>query len=125
LSHTPLIESFNKKVSHLSTGDIIQQYPFKRGFKPEPDRIRSVLGEQFPAVTEDGGKFVTSYGAFSRMSVWVENKNLCVDTESRSGISDEIILDTNRRFRKFLEAATGLSAKERVKRAKKEVEDAG
>lgn len=59
------------------------------------------------------------------MSVWVENKNLCVDTESRSGVGDEVILDTNRRFRKFLEAATGLNSKERVKRAKKEVENAG
>ena len=31
---------------------------------------------------------------------------------------DEVILDTNKRFRKFLDAITGFSTKERVKRAK-------
>jgi hypothetical protein len=33
-------------------------------------------------------------------------------------VSDDMIMDTNRRFRKYLDAVTGFSTKERVKRAK-------
>ena len=39
-------------------------------------------------------------------------------TESDSGSSDEVILDTNRRFRRYLDITTGYTTKERVKKAK-------
>jgi hypothetical protein len=37
-------------------------------------------------------------------------------------VNDDVILDTNKRFRKYLDAITGFSTKERVKRAKSPVE---
>ncbi len=63
-----------------------------------------------------------NYGAFSRLAVWIDNKKLCIDSESNKEIKDEQILDTNKRFRIFLEESTGYTAKDRLKKAKKEVQ---
>ncbi|HJH31451.1 MAG TPA: hypothetical protein C5S50_04585 [Methanosarcinaceae archaeon] len=100
----------------------MKEYKLKRGFKPESERIYSVLDECFPSeITRDGDKFVTSYGVFSNLTVRIEGKKLAVDTVSdRSVTDDEIILDTNKRFRDFLLKATGYTAKERLKASKKE-----
>jgi hypothetical protein len=43
-----------------------------------------------------------------------------VTTESEIGVSDAVALDTNKRFRNFLEKATGYTAKQRLQMAKKE-----
>jgi hypothetical protein len=45
-----------------------------------------------------------------------------IDTESDLTASDDVILDTNKKFRKYLDAITGFSTKERVKRAKSPTE---
>jgi hypothetical protein len=102
---------------------IIQVYKLKRGFKPEIDRIREVIETNFPVpVTEENGKLVISYGALKRIEAWIDNKKLCVETESNPDASDETVLETNKLFRKFLDEATGYTSKQRVKTAKKEIE---
>jgi hypothetical protein len=65
------------------------------------------------------GYRITS-GALRRLdvSVGTGEKSVIIDTESDMSASDEVILDTNKRFRKFLDAITGFSTKERVKRVK-------
>ena len=73
-------------------------------------------------IKEDNGKLTLAYGAFSRLTVSIDNKKLIVDSESNKVIKDEEILDTNKRFRIFLEEATGYTAKERLKMAKKAVQ---
>lgn len=65
-----------------------------------------------------------NYGAFNRLAVSIDNKKLRVDSESNKDAKEEQILDTNKRFRIFLEEATGYTAKERLKMAKKEVQGA-
>ena len=72
---------------------------------------------------EKEGKFEISYGALERLTIWAcgGNKSLCVETTSRSDVPDAVILDTNRRFREYLERVTGYTARERVKLAKKQV----
>jgi hypothetical protein len=97
-------------------------YPFKRGFKPDLERVETVLAEEFPVeIKHDGGKLLISYGALKSITVSVENKRLFVLTESASGIADDVVMDTNKRFRDFLEGATGYTAKQRLQMAKKEV----
>jgi len=97
-------------------------YPFKRGFKPDIERVQKVLEEEFPAdIRNEDGKLALSYGAMKSIAVWVENKRLNVVTESARGSNDGVILDTNKRFRDFLEKATGYTAKQRLEMAKKEV----
>ncbi|VVB90546.1 Uncharacterised protein [uncultured archaeon] len=73
---------------------------------------------------EENGKLTLSYGAFSRFTVWVDKKKMFVDSESGKGAGDEVILDTNKRYRVFLEEATGYTAKERLAKAKKQVQGA-
>ncbi|MFB3766513.1 MAG: DUF5611 family protein [Methanotrichaceae archaeon] len=97
-------------------------YPFKRGFKPDIERIRKALEEEFPTeIREEEGKLTLSYGAMKSIAVWIDNKRLNVVTESVQGSADNVILDTNKRFRDFLEKATGYTAKQRLEMAKKEV----
>jgi len=82
-----------------------------------------MLGKNFPAdVKEDNGKLILNYGAFKKLTVWLDNKKLFADTESNRDAADDVILDTNKRYRVFLEEATGYSAKERLAKAKKEVQ---
>jgi hypothetical protein len=101
----------------------MQQYKLKRGFKPEIDRIYSVMQETFPAEISRNGEYLeTSYGAMSKIKVWIENKMMCVDTVSDKTVTNnEIVIQTNKAFRDFLLKATGYTAKERIKNAKKEV----
>ena len=101
----------------------IKEYKLKRGFKPEIDRIKEVLQDSFQVpVTEEDGKLIVSYGALARVEASiVDNKKLCVATTPNSNVPDEEILETNKRFRKFLDNATGFTAKQRVSKAKKEV----
>ncbi len=97
-------------------------YPFKRGFKPDIERIRMALVEEFPTeIRQEEEKLILNYGAMKSIAVWIENKRLNVVTESTQGLSDSVILDTNKRFRDFLEKATGYTAKQRLQMAKKEV----
>ncbi len=101
----------------------ISEYSFKRGYKPENDRIRSIMEEVFETQpVDDGGKMTVSYGAIKEMKAWIQDKKLYVETQSDLSVKDEkLILDTNKRFRDFLEEATGYTAKERLKMAKKAV----
>ncbi len=81
------------------------------------------MAKNFPAgIKEENSKLTISYGAFARLAVWINNKKLCVETKSTMGVADDLILDTNKRYRVFLEESTGFTAKERLKKAKKEVQ---
>jgi hypothetical protein len=98
------------------------EYKLKRGFSPDMNRIRKVLEEEFAGgIDQQEGRLSLSYGALKRIEVWVEAKHLNVTTESQPGVDDQITLDTNRRFRNFLEKATGYTAKQRLQMAKKEI----
>ncbi|MDV0444970.1 hypothetical protein MmiAt1_05220 [Methanimicrococcus sp. At1] len=101
----------------------MQEYKLKRGFTPDIERIRDLLTECFGTeIKEEDGKLKTSYGVLKEINVWINNKKLCVDTVSdNTGIADDVILDTNKRFRTFLDKGTGYTSKDRVKNAKKEV----
>ena len=101
----------------------MQQYKLKRGFKPDIERIYSVMQECFPVeITRKDEILEIAYGAMSKITVWIENKMLCVDTVSDKTITDDnVAMQTNKAFRDFLLKATGYTAKERIKNAKKDV----
>jgi len=100
----------------------MKHYKMKRGFKPDIERIYSIMEECFPGeIFRNGIYLETAHGAMSKIKVWIENKMLCVDTVSDKTITDdEIILQTNKNFRNFLYKATGYTAKERLKNATKD-----
>jgi hypothetical protein len=99
------------------------EYTLKRGFKPDLERIKGVLETEFlTEVRQEGEKLTLSYGALKSIIVWIASKKLAVVTESAPGAGDDLALDTNKRFRNFLENATGYTAKQRLQMAKKEVQ---
>jgi hypothetical protein len=100
----------------------MQEYPIKRGLTKDLEtRIVTELKNCFGV---DPEKTIKGYriksGALKRLdvSVGTGEKSVIIDTESDMSASDEVILDTNKRFRKYLDAVTGFSTKERVKRVK-------
>ena len=96
-------------------------YSFKRGFKPDMERIQKALEEEFPVdIKQENSKLFLSFGALKSIYVSINGKKLNVTTESEIGVSDAVALDTNKRFRNFLEKATGYTAKQRLQMAKKE-----
>jgi len=102
----------------------MQEYPIKRGLtKDLTERMESELKNCFGVEpVNTAGTFRIRYGALKRLDVkaGAGNKTVIIDTESDMSVSDEMILDTNKRFRKYLDVVTGFSTKERVKRAKGE-----
>ncbi len=100
----------------------MQEYPIKRGLTKDLSiRIAAELKNCFGTEPEKTGKgYRIRFGALKRLEVTIgdKEKSIIVDTESDTSSADEVIIDTNKRFRKFLDAATGFSTKERVKRAK-------
>jgi len=100
----------------------MQEYPVKRGLtKDLSTRMVDALQECFGTdVHIAGDHYQISYGALKLLdvSVGTGGKTLVVHTESNKDAADEVIIDTNRRFRRYLDTATGYSTKERVKRSK-------
>ena len=103
----------------------MQEYPIKRGLtKDLTERMVTGLKTCFgvePVKTADAYRI--SFGALKKLDVkaGAGNKTVIIDTESDMNVSDDVILDTNKRFRRYLDLVTGFSTKERVKRAKGEV----
>lgn len=101
----------------------MQEYPIKRTHvKVLPENITGKIVEHFGiSPVETDGRWKISYGALESMEVWMGEgkKSIIISTTSRQGIEDEqIILDTNKRFRRYLDDVTGYSTKDRVKKAK-------
>jgi hypothetical protein len=104
----------------------MQEFEVKRGHAKD---LRATIDGAFRECfgmepKPEGDRAVIAYGALARMEVWpgIGGKTVLVNTVSRKDASEAEILDTNRRFRTFLEKATGFTGKERVKRAKKTAE---
>jgi hypothetical protein len=100
----------------------MQEYPIKRGLTKDLEaRAGAELKNCFGAEPEktDKGYRIRS-GALKRLDVVIGpgSRSVIIDTESDLTAPDDVIIDTNKRFRKFLDAVTGFSTKERVKRAK-------
>ncbi len=101
----------------------MQEYPVKRGQAVKNLKTNMVVGlkECFGVEPRNSGAhFEISFGALKRLGVSIspDGKSVLIETESDLSASDEVILDTNRRFRKYLDMVTGYTTKERVKKAK-------
>jgi len=100
----------------------MQEYPIKRGLTKDLEiRIVAELRTCFGVTPEKTAKgYRITSGALKRLDVTpgAGGKSVIIDTESDMNVNDDVIIDTNKRFRKYLDAITGFSTKERVKRAK-------
>ncbi len=111
----------------------MQEYEVKRGNTSDlEDRIQTGFASIFAVEPrKKEGHYIISYGSMIRLEVWPgeKNKTVFMDTETDPTVlsmpdaeADKIILDTNKKFRLFLDLVTCFTTKERVKRAKKGVE---
>ncbi|HVP95023.1 MAG TPA: DUF5611 family protein [Methanoregulaceae archaeon] len=100
----------------------MQQYPVKRGFTKdlESTMIKSLKVCFGVEPKHVGDHYMIQYGALKVLDVSIgsDGKSLIVKTESDTSVSDDAILDTNKRFRQYLDMVTGYTTKERVKKAK-------
>ncbi len=100
----------------------MQQYPVKRGFTKdlESTMITSLQVCFGVEPKHANGHYTIQYGALKVLDVSVgsDGKSVVVRTESDTSVSDDSILDTNKRFRRYLDHVTGYNTKERVKKAK-------
>ena len=107
----------------------MQEYSIKKGFKEGlEERINDGLKNCFEIEAEvQNGHYKIEFGSFKCLEAWINEKGnmLVIDTLSNSSIydkyseeeADKIVLDTNSRFRKYLEYVTGYNTKERKKKA--------
>jgi len=97
----------------------MREYELKRGTGKtlEGDGLRMIAADVFGDVETDGAKIVVSHGALEKMVAWTDGKKLFVDTTMKPGVPDHVATDTIKAYNAFLERATGLTAKERSKRA--------
>ncbi len=106
--------------------DNLKEFDIKRGhFKNiEGGKLKDLMESTFGKVELENEKLKAYYGALQPLTTWIKDKNiLCVDTNMNNDVPEDEINETIRRYNKFLEAATGFTSKERVKRAKKKAED--
>jgi hypothetical protein len=100
----------------------MQEYPVKRGLTKDLEtRMATELKNCFGAEPEKTAKgYRIRFGALKRLDVTAGagSKSVIIDTESDVSAGDDVIIDTNKRFRRYLDVVTGFSTKERVKRAK-------
>ncbi|MBT8507162.1 hypothetical protein AZH53_01785 [Methanomicrobiaceae archaeon CYW5] len=107
------------------------EYQIKRGFKTGlSERMTDGLEKYFGVTADEtDGRYSISYGSFLRLEVYTgeKEKTLICESESDMGIFDRmpedeanaVVLDTNKRFRQYLEYVTGFNTKERKKNAEK------
>lgn len=103
----------------------IQEYVFKRGFKKDANQrvveaLRVCFGIDINVREEE---YRLSYGALKQMTIRVA-ETLLVDTQPSTNVPEAVMIDTNARFRCFLEKATGYTAKQRAKKAQEAVKRA-
>lgn len=101
----------------------MQEYKIKRTVIKELEKnIKEQLTICFGVQpNEENNHFWIEYGVLDRLEVRLGDtkKTLLVHTITKDGVTDdELILDTNRRFRKYLDAVTGYNSKERAKTMK-------
>ncbi len=103
------------------------RYDVKRGHfeNIEGDKLKKLLQETFGDVSEEGDKLIVEdEGAISSLTIWTEGRTgLWVDIKMNPDVDNDTASETISMWNNFLEQATGFTAKERKKRAKKKAKE--
>ncbi|MBS3816371.1 MAG: DUF5611 family protein [Candidatus Thermoplasmatota archaeon] len=106
-----------------------QRYDVKRGHfeNIEGEKLKELMDETFHEVKEEEEKLIVDKdGAISHLEVWTEGRTgLWIDLEMNKDVGDDVAMETISKWNDFLEEATGFTAKERKKRAKKNAKEEG
>jgi len=87
--------------------------------------LKKLLQETFGDVSEEGDKLIVEdEGAISSLTIWTEGRTgLWVDIKMNPDVDNDTASETISMWNNFLEQATGFTAKERKKRAKKKAKE--
>jgi hypothetical protein len=85
----------------------------------EPDPLLELCRSTFGSAEVEGEDVVASFGALRALRVRREDKTLRVDVSMDPKVPEDVARETVQRYNRFLEDATGYSAKERAKRLRK------
>ena len=96
----------------------MQQYDVKKGLEKNLQalRLRALVQETFGNAGESQGKVTASSGTLAKLTTWFDGKSLCVETEMRTDVPNDVASETIRKYNVFLEKATGFTSKQRSKR---------
>lgn len=75
--------------------------------------------EAFGTSAVEGEAVTASFGALTRLTARAAGRELSVETSMDPKVPIEVAAETVRRYNRFLEDATGYTAKERAKRLRK------
>ncbi|MGA8664426.1 MAG: DUF5611 family protein [Thermoplasmata archaeon] len=99
----------------------MQKYPVRTSHRAnlQPASLERILTVHFEGVGGSGEERTASWGALSRLVVRADGKELAVEVTMNPKVPEEVARETIARYNRFLEEATGFSAKERAKRLRK------
>jgi len=88
-------------------------YPIKKGHKPD---LNMAMRDCFINIKEEkDGKLIADFGALKKITAYTDDKKVFVETEMEK-TDNETSLKTIKAYNRFLELATGYTAKERIKK---------
>ena len=99
----------------------MQNYPVRASHRARlnPVDLERVLKTHFSTAERNGDAVSASFGAIERLVVRAAGRELSVDVTMNPKVPEEVARDTIARYNRFLEEATGFSAKERARKLRK------
>lgn len=99
----------------------MQRYPVRTTHRSQLtlEILQEKLTAEFGPSRIADGAATASFGALERIGVHAAGRELEVDVTMNPKVPEEVAHDTIVRYNRFLEAATGYTAKERAKRLRK------
>jgi hypothetical protein len=103
----------------------VQKYPVRPSHRANlvADRLLALCQLAFDSAETSEGRTRARYGAISSLVTWGEGRDLAVELTMDPKVGVDIAAETIKRYNRFLEEATGYSAKERAKRLRKSAGD--
>ena len=99
----------------------MQKYPVRATHRKglQSAQLVELLGTHFGEASVAEGVASASYGAIVRIAVRADGRELAVEVTMNPKVTEEVAAETIQRYNRFLQEATGYSAKERAKRLRK------
>jgi hypothetical protein len=104
----------------------VQRYPVRATHRRnlDADALAAVAAEFFEGIERNGDTVRMRWGAIDRLDARGDRRELVVDLTMNPKVPEDVQRETISRYNRFLEAATGYTAKERAKKIRKSAGEA-
>ena len=99
----------------------MQKYPVRPSHRRnlDPTALSALAQSHFESVAVDAERVTARWGAIERLAVQPDGRELAVELTMNPKVPETVAAETIARYNRFLEEATGYSAKERARRLRK------